>query len=210
MSSLSLRDEFVTRFGAIDGVRTAVPHDQDWDLAELKRVGALASPRVLVTCVGMPKASEDRGPVGTYRWAAVIVTRKGDTKYSGVSAEDLDSPGDVAMLLEARIVRELLGDDFDAGCSRPNAIQAANFSDAGKASKGVAARVVTWEQDAVINDNVELELVDLETIVADHDVTGDGESNVQTAAGGPYVTEEDGVTPVLDESGQKVRTESID
>jgi len=210
MSSLSLRDEFVTRFGAIDGVRTAVPHDQDWDLAELKRIGASASPRVLVTCVGMAEANEDRGPVGTYRWVAVIVARRGDIHYSGVTDEDLASPGDVAMLLEARVVRELLGDEFTEACGRPNGIQAANFSDAGKASRGVAARVVTWEQDAAIDDNVELVLVDLETIVSDHDVTGDGESDVQTAAGGPYVAEEDGETPVLDESGQKVRTESID
>ncbi|MBO6937541.1 MAG: hypothetical protein JJ863_21385 [Deltaproteobacteria bacterium] len=210
MSVLTLRDELVTRIGAIDGVRKAVPYDQSWDLDELVRVGATQTPCALITCLGMPGADVDRGPNGTFRWVALVMARPGDVNFDQLEADSLKSPGDVAMLLSTRIVRELLEDEFGEGCGRPEKIQAKNFSDAKKARKDVAAWLVTWEQDAAIDDNVALELVELETIVADHDVTGDGESNVQTAAGGPYEMEEDGETPVLDENGEKVRQESVD
>lgn len=207
MSVVTLRDEYVARFAAIDGVREARAHDQDWNDAELARVGVRQTPTVLVTAMGFDSVEVRNGTVvADYRWAAIVIARNKDAVVEGES-----SGGDVAGLLAARVARELAADGFSAACGRAHGIDAGNVSTAARAKAGnLTMWAVAWQQAAELEDAAEITLLDLDTIATETDVTGDGVADAVTAAGGPYVVEEDGTTKVLDESGEPIRTETLD
>jgi hypothetical protein len=83
------------------------------------------------------------------------------------------------------------------------------MSDAQKARAGIAVWAVVWKQAAAIEDNVELVLRDLEAIVTETDITGDGTPNATTVAGGLHVAEEAGGENVAGEDDELVFEEAV-
>lgn len=168
---IDLRDEYVTRFGAIEGIKTAEARDQMLDLAEIERLGAKRSPLVAVTCVSAP-VNEDRDTelVLECRWVAVVAAIAGDARR-----ESQESRGDVAHLLAQRVIRELLrGDPFEAALSRADEVELANLSTTAVARKGYSLWGIAWRQDAGLDDTTTGTLEDLLRIHTNFDTTGDG------------------------------------
>jgi hypothetical protein len=171
MSFLDLRDEYVTRIGAIDGVRHCIAVDPSWDEDELKRTGAQATPTVLVqTLRAEPAPDGDYGTslVMRFAFAATVISRSGDAVRLGS-----DSGGDVAAAIASRIASLLVRDARATNeCGSRPMPEMANLTDAGMKRAGRNAWVVAWEADAEVDLTSELVLVDLETIHTDFDVTG--------------------------------------
>lgn len=194
MSHLNLRDEFVIRFAALGGVRRATAHDEEFDLAELVRVGAKATPHILVTPMRIGEPFTTAGSVNAEcTWAAVVITRRGDSRI-----EDNKSKGDVASIIAARVVRTLHDDGFSFACGKATKIEARNVSNAAKSDKGVTVWLVMWDQAAELNDTETVVLNDLDAIVTRTDVSGDGESDASTVAGSLNAAEEEDVRELVE------------
>jgi hypothetical protein len=143
----SLRDEYVTRIGAFAAVKTCRAHDGELDDAEVARVGAPATPAVLVTCLGAPTMLDELGAsAARFRWVAVVIARASDA-----IRDDHDSSGDVAAAIALRVAWELVhGAGFEHGLERPSDVRVANLIGRDAAHRGYALWAVTWEQPTPI------------------------------------------------------------
>lgn len=153
-----LRDEYVTRFGALDQVTRAIPHDGvlDDDGDELSRFGAEGTPLVMVVLAGMQDIELIGDKVrAKMLFGAYVVAADGDERLKTPADR---SPGDLAMVVAAAMVVELAaGASFPAGCKRPADITSSNFFSTELAKLGLSLWMVRWSQ---------LELLDASQLAA--------------------------------------------
>lgn len=191
MSIRLLRDEYVARFGALDDVARCEAHDELFDIAEMSRQGAHGSPYVRIIVMEGDNEAVDLEcgdtPTKEFTFVAVVACRSHEI--------DTLSPGDAAMVIAGRIVH-----DIEAGpvsvhstSGRPRA-QMGNASTSKFSRQGHGIWVVTWKQEALVKDDVEIVTVPLRTVHTSYDFDKDPAAEFANPADA-----EDEVTGLSDE-----------
>lgn len=165
---IELRDEYVTRFGALAGVELCAAHDGEFRADEVARLGAAKTPAVYVACAGMEREQGYDGPlIGALSWVAFVVVRSPDAVR-----EEQRTAGDLAGVISLAIVYELLrGTAFAHGAEQATKVRARNLFGTSAAKSGFILWAVTWIQSAeILPDAAAPVYANFRRMVADFDL----------------------------------------